>query len=80
MPRFGRGRGWGLGRGYWPRAGFGRGFGVRRGMRRFYPRLPAPSTEFILSKVEGLRTGRRWAMGMTPYAARYRPYAVPPMW
>jgi hypothetical protein len=64
MPRFGRGRGWGLGRGYWPRAGFGRGFGVRRGMRRFYPRLPA----------------RRWAMGMTPYAARYRPYAVPPMW
>jgi hypothetical protein len=70
MPRFGRGRGWGFGRGYWPRAGFGWGFGVGRRMgfpylfHRFYPRLPA----------------RRWAMGMTPYAALYLPYAVQPMW
>ena len=78
MPRFGRGRGWGFGRGYWPRAGFGWGFGVGRGMgfpylfRRFYPRLPAPSTM--------LRTGRRWAMGMSPYAALYPPYAVQPVW
>ncbi len=63
MGRYG-GRGRGLA-GYGPAIGFGRGFGMGRGMGnpypfcRFYPWLPR----------------RWWAMGITPYATSYQPYA-----
>ncbi len=63
MARFGRG-GAGFGVNYWP-AGLGRGLSMGRGMGnpypfcRFYPWLPR----------------RWWAMGMSPYATAYQPYA-----
>lgn len=75
MPRFGRGgggfgRGWGLGRGYWPGSGFGRGYGMGRGMGnpypycRFYPWLPR----------------RWWAMAVNPYAGVPSFQSSPPSW
>ncbi len=70
MPRFGRGRGGGFGRGYWAGAGFGRGFGMRRGMGnpypycRFYPWMPR----------------RWWAMSMNPYATGPYAQGVVPTW